>query len=172
MGHFFNFSGINKHMKIIIRDAELSDLQTVQTLIHEQTQYHAAILPDIIQVFETADMTERLEIILNQPDQRLMVAVADNRIIGMIEVMIKSNPPAPMFKPRRFVLINDIIVTESARRLGIGKRLMKATEAWALENDINEIELNVWEKNANALVFYEKYGFTTERRGMRRVISK
>ena len=62
--------------------------------------------------------------------------------------------------------IKDLIVTASARRGGIGKRLLKAVHAWAVSRGIQTIELHVWEANTDTRQFYESIGFMSVQRMM------
>ena len=45
---------------------------------------------------------------------------------------------------------------------------MEEAEQWAREREIEEIELNVWERNLGAIAFYERLGYTTVQRRMKR----
>ena len=55
---------------------------------------------------------------------------------------------------------------------GFGRALMAEAEGWALAQGASEIELHVWEANRRAIEFYQKLGYTTTRRTMRRVLSR
>jgi GNAT superfamily N-acetyltransferase len=55
--------------------------------------------------------------------------------------------------------------------LGIGQALLRRAERWAAERGASELELTVWEFNQDAIAFYEKLGYVTERRTMWKTIS-
>lgn len=52
-----------------------------------------------------------------------------------------------------------LVVDLAWRRRGIGKRLARAVERWALALGARWIELNVYEFNAEARRFYESLGY-------------
>jgi len=66
--------------------------------------------------------------------------------------------------------INQIIVDKEYKRKGIGKRLLEEAEKKAKELGIKVIDLFVSEKNAEAVNFYEKMGFVTERRYLKKIL--
>ena len=64
----------------------------------------------------------------------------------------------------KVVWIDEICIDEKYRRKGIGKLLIQEVEKQAKENKCNQIELNCWECNENAIKFYESIGLKTQRR--------
>ncbi len=58
--------------------------------------------------------------------------------------------------------LEDLFVRESARRAGLGRALVEAAVARALERGCRRIELDVNEDNAAALGLYTGCGFTLE----------
>jgi diamine N-acetyltransferase len=57
--------------------------------------------------------------------------------------------------------IERIYIRAKFQNLGLGKYLMNKAIEVALEQGKNKIWLGVWEKNVNAIAFYEKSGFET-----------
>src|SRR6266508_3757826 len=80
-------------------------------------------------------------------------------------------PERPILLPRRYAEVNNLAVHAPYRQSGVGRALLKRAEQWAAEQQLGEIELNVWEFNQGAIEFYEKLGYVTERRTMWRNIS-
>jgi ribosomal protein S18 acetylase RimI-like enzyme len=64
--------------------------------------------------------------------------------------------------------INQIIVDANFRGKGIGKQLILEAEKNALEEGIKTIDLFVSEINSGAFDLYDKLGFETERRYMKK----
>lgn len=60
-----------------------------------------------------------------------------------------------------------MIVKESFRGKGIGKKLLDYAKKDLKSRDINDIEINVWENNEIGLGFYKKHGFKTIQRRMK-----
>ncbi|MDQ0088526.1 ribosomal protein S18 acetylase RimI-like enzyme [Paenibacillus anaericanus] len=62
-----------------------------------------------------------------------------------------------------FMVIENVIVSNRARRQGIGKKLMLEIERIAKERDCYYIILVSGEQRKEAHVFYEKLGFKDEK---------
>jgi ribosomal protein S18 acetylase RimI-like enzyme len=58
--------------------------------------------------------------------------------------------------------LEDLWVGEDARRSGLGRAIVAAAFERARARGCRRIELDVNERNAGALAFYESLGFTTE----------
>jgi GNAT superfamily N-acetyltransferase len=57
--------------------------------------------------------------------------------------------------------LEDLFVTEAARRSGVGAALVEAALARARERGCRRVELDVSDANEAALALYGRYGFTT-----------
>jgi len=66
------------------------------------------------------------------------------------------------------VLIRTAVVSEHFRHRGVAQTLIKRVHQWAREQGVTEVELNVWEFNTSARSLYEKLGYQTTRRIMRK----
>ena len=165
-----------------IRPAAAGDFEQVGNIFLEELQFHADLLPDRFQVAEPIMTLAWYDEILQNPEKTLLVAeengscdgaqdrlydgAQDKRIVGQILLNITKTPDDPIIKPRKFVYVDELAVAASHRGQGIGKKLMEAVKAWAKQQGIREIELNVWEENGRAIHFYEKLGYQTIRRRM------
>jgi GNAT superfamily N-acetyltransferase len=58
--------------------------------------------------------------------------------------------------------LEDLYVTDAARRAGLGRALVEAAFERARERGCRRIELDVNEQNSDALAFYEGLGFELE----------
>jgi GNAT superfamily N-acetyltransferase len=58
--------------------------------------------------------------------------------------------------------VGILAVTEAAAGTGGGGALMRAAEAWAVEQGYRKITLNVFERNRGARAVYEHLGYTPE----------
>ncbi|MBQ8901674.1 MAG: GNAT family N-acetyltransferase [Bacilli bacterium] len=56
-----------------------------------------------------------------------------------------------------------MIISESYRGQGLGKKLMDEAKNIALKNKCDRIELNCWMFNENALAMYEHIGYNRQR---------
>ena len=83
------------------------------------------------------------------PDRLLLVAESSLDILGFLV----ARHVAPEWE------LENIVVALSARRKGLGKRLLDALLAAARETNSSAIFLEVRESNASARTLYEKAGF-------------
>ncbi len=65
---------------------------------------------------------------------------------------------------------HDFCIAEKYQGKGLGKELFKKLEELAKDNGFTSIELDVWEFNKNAKVFYEKMGMDCNRLRMRKLL--
>jgi GNAT superfamily N-acetyltransferase len=87
--------------------------------------------------------------------QAVFVASLNSTVVGWIEVSICRN-----LQSDPFVLISGLVVDQSARGLGIGKRLCEHAEAWARAKGIRLLRLTSRSTRAGAHRFYLRDGFT------------
>jgi ribosomal protein S18 acetylase RimI-like enzyme len=84
---------------------------------------------------------------------------ADGKVIGMVWFASKQAP-----KPHAFIY--DISLNADNRGKGLGKQLMKLTEAEVQRLGLKSIGLHVFGHNTTAISLYEKTGFRTTNRIM------
>jgi ribosomal protein S18 acetylase RimI-like enzyme len=143
------------------RPATSGDIQGIQTLYIQGDVYHSGILPD---VFRRGSRGRPNELILSWiEDERsdYLVALLRERIVGFLNLRESSRPDYPIFLPRRFAEIENLVVDRDHRRKGVGSLLLGAAKRWAVERGLESIQLNVWAANGPALRFYDGSGFET-----------
>ena len=154
---------------VIIRPVVEEDFEALRPVMKDQTHYHADLIPEIINKIEMARENDLkwFRDALDNPNKHLFCAELDGDLVGMTLFEIKQSSDDPIMVKRRYLYIDELNAVEGMRGKGIGKALMDAVHAWARENGISEIELNVWERNQPAIGFYEQMGYQSWRRTMR-----
>lgn len=134
-------------MSILIRKGTIEDLPAVLALIRELADYEKA--PD-----EVAVSLEEMQTWGFGPDKQFdfFVAVVDGSIVGLALYYYKYST-----WKGKCLFLEDIIVTDSQRRKGIGNRLFEAVMAVAKEQKVRRMEWQVLEWNTPAIEFYKKY---------------
>jgi len=155
-------------MNLIIRLAKQSDFDQVGNVFTDELSFHSQLLPDRLQLIEPIMTLEWYQEKLANPTMALLVAELEGQVVGVALVQLMSNPDDPIFRPRRYAYLDEIGVLAEHRGQGIGRRLVQAAQAWALEQDVKELELYVWEDNTGAIEFYERLGYRTFRRAMKK----
>jgi len=100
----------------------------------------------------------------------VFVAEADGQMIGAVHLVIRETPDIPILVPRRYAMIDNLIVRQAFRRSGVGKALMEQAQRWARQKGAQQIELNVWEFNESAIAFYKTLGYKTSSSKMSKAV--
>ncbi len=133
-------------MNISIRKGLKTDLPQVLGLIQELAAYEKAPL----EVAVTISEMER-DGFGENPVFRFFVAETGEKIVGISLYYIKYST-----WKGKCVFLEDIIVTESHRKFGIGKQLFDEVVQVAKEMNARRMEWQVLEWNQPAIKFYEK----------------
>jgi diamine N-acetyltransferase len=147
-------------MRVTLRRASEADYPALSELFDEVDALHREHLPQLFKQPDGAPR-ERSYYLGLLADERVgfWVAEADEQLAGFVYVIIMEAGDLPILAPRRFAFIETLVVKAAFRRQGIGEKLMNCSDEWAIANGASAIELNVYEFNKNALVFYEKLGY-------------
>lgn len=94
---------------------------------------------------------------LRKDDAIVYVAEKDGEVIGHILATIQNYPP--VFKIKRYGLVNDLAVSSGYRRLGIGQHLLALVKDWFVNKGIRRIEIEVATANEVSISFWEKMNF-------------
>lgn len=154
-------------MDFSIRKATEQDYEGLSKIYTEVDVLHSEALPHIFaEPKEPLRNRESILEIVEDESAAMFVAESGGQIIGLIHVSIRESPDIAVMVKRRYAYINDIAVTEGWRGSGIGKALTREAERWAIQNDVSELELNVWDFNQDAIAFFQELGYTSSRRTM------
>ena len=93
--------------------------------------------------------------IIGEPTVRIGVFDDGQELLGMITVSVHHT----LHHFGRVALIDEMIVTEKARRRGVGKDLVDWAKSQAKEMGASTVELHSAEFRENARSFYESLGF-------------
>lgn len=167
----------------IIRDARPEDAADIARLLQYIGKYHGDLRPDIfvkrpLKYDEAGvrDMIERGDNIILcafrdtniSPDAGAFsnVDIDSRRVVGYAICKIRHTHENALFRDRCTLFIEDFCVDPTLQRSGVGRALIEEVKRRAISAGCNNIELNVWECNKGAVLFYEACGFTTKRRVM------
>lgn len=155
-------------MNFSIREVSQKDYRGICELFAEVDHLRHKNLPH---VFQTADGPARtrkfLSNIIADKDSALFVAVKEHQIIGVILVLTRDITGSRVTLARRYAWIGDLVVKKGFRRFGVGRSLVEKAHDWSLGKGITQVELNVWEFNKEAIIFFKTLGYEAIRRTMR-----
>lgn len=99
---------------------------------------------------------------INQGSALVIATIDENNLIGFIWLYKHD------FFGEKRLHVNQIAVDSQCRGKGIAKQLIQEAERRAIREGIKTIDLFVSEINSGALNLYDKLGFETERRYMKK----
>ncbi len=150
--------------KMTIRSATLADYDGICAVMDEGDAHHREALPHIFKKPDgPARPRDEIERLIDADDADLLVALVDDLIVGVLVIKDCAMPDVPLFRPGRFALVDNLAVSEAARRCGVGRALMASARQWAEARGLPRVQLSVWAFNEGAIAFYEALGYKAAR---------
>ena len=143
---------------IVIRPADDADRDFVAGLASALLEFGSPAWDDAAAL--APGFREVLVAAVGAQDERSTVLIAeraDATPVGFISLKVSKDVAG---NERGHVA--DLAVIEEARRMGVGRALMHAGEAWAGERGLPVLSLDVWSTNERALGFYRRLGYRAE----------
>lgn len=159
-------------MCIRVRRAESADYDAACRLYAEADTLHARERPDRFRLTDQPARSRSLfDAHLDDPEQALFVADMDDTVAGLVRVQAFGRPEiadVPALTPRRYAMVQELVVAQSHQRRGIATRLMTEADRWARDHGLAEIQLTVYDFNLPALRLYSKLGYSPDSRRLSR----
>ena len=149
-----------------VRLARKEELDRVNELRRQVNDLHVAGKPDVFKPGFSRELQDYIYVIWDDPEQDIAVAELDGKIAGFAVLHHIRRPENPFMFERDFLDIDEFCVDEACRRQGVASAMIEFIKDYARERGFHRLELNMWEFNRDALLFYEAAGFTTFRRYM------
>lgn len=141
-----------------IRTANLEDLGAIEILWKEMMLFHIARDDYFTMVPEAEDIhREYMKRILCDGEKHVLVADDSGIVLGYIVMELCNKPP--IYPNVEYVEIQAISVSASARRKGIGRKLVEAVTTWCRNQDITQVECGVAVNNPVSRAFWKQMGF-------------
>ena len=141
--------------EIVIRRATESDRDFVVALVPSLLEFGSPLWRDAGAL--RSGFAAALARALSSQGHRATVLMAQTHngaLLGFISLKVVAN-----IEGGERGHVADLVVAESARRMGVGSALMKAGEAWARDRGFDLLSLDVWSTNDAALAFYRDLGY-------------
>lgn len=100
------------------------------------------------------DIEQRLKKVMDDNRDVVFVAEADGKVIGWLQVVIKST-----IESGSFAEIVGLVVDRDYRGKGMGKNLVKRAEDWAKEMEQRSLRVRTNILREDAPLFYQSLGF-------------
>lgn len=137
-----------------------ADVASIQAMVGEIDDQHARALPERYRVPRRHD-DDFLRLDAQDTERTILVCVAENGVVGFVDVRIRIVPERPYAFARRIGYVVRLVVTTSARGCGAGRLLMRAAVERVRASDCTTVELSVLEFNESARALYDSLGFET-----------
>lgn len=103
---------------------------------------------------QLAPLRERLELLLDSPDQTIWLAEEDGAVLGWMNARVNYQLESPPHAE-----ITGLVVTARRRSQGIGAALVAQAERWAREHGLNELRVRSRLERPRAHAFYQRQGY-------------
>jgi GNAT superfamily N-acetyltransferase len=137
-------------MSFTIRQGQPKDVQAILDLIIELAVFEKE--PNAVEITKEDLLIDGFS---ENPKFRLFVAEEKNIIIGMALFYERYST----WKGKT-IHLEDLIVTQQKRALGVGKALYRAVLKYAYDHNFNRVAWEVLDWNTNAIEFYKSTGAT------------
>lgn len=140
-------------MNCQIRKARVSDVKIINNfltrLIHDEKKYNNNINENCV-------VNKFYENIIENPQNCILIAETNNKIIGYLYGFIQNNGNTYI---NIVTQIDAIFVDENYRKMGIGTMLIKEFKKWSECKNAKHIEITACNDNNIAILLYKEMGF-------------
>lgn len=148
-----------------IRHAIESDLTTLANLLLAVHELHVKAHPEVYREISYETAVESLLSRLGT-NTHLRVAEFEMEILGYCSARIQTSPSIPILEPRRFIYVDEVVVRQQSRKSGVGRALIDDLKAFARQQGISDVELDVGRFNSEAKAFFQAQSFQVLRERM------
>jgi GNAT superfamily N-acetyltransferase len=106
---------------------------------------------------EVRNVARRLEAVTEARDHTVVVAEQDGRVVAFLHVFGR-----PALEKPPEAIVQALVVDQARRGAGIGKALMAAAEAWALDRGFATVAVSSSVARVDAHAFYNALGYRRE----------
>jgi ribosomal protein S18 acetylase RimI-like enzyme len=140
-----------------VRPADLSNLVMISRKVFHNAFDHLNTPENMKEYMDRAFNKEQLLSEIENPYSEFYFISVDDDIAGYLK--INQGPAQSDIRDQESLEIERIYVYQDIQSKGLGTLLMDKAITRARELGLTYIWLGVWEKNPNAIRFYERHGF-------------
>lgn len=149
-------------MNTPIRQATSNDIEQIVPLLIALDKFHAQKYPDVFDESKISSQIRKefLTGNMDKSDNLFLVAEIDLKIVGIIHCYTQEIKDHSIKRDKKAAILSDLFVIENSRNNGLAEQLIKRSlEHVKLNWEINDVFLNVFDGNQNAINLYKKSGF-------------
>lgn len=148
--------------KTNIRTATKNDIEQIVPLLIALDELHVKMYPTVFDSSKIKFNIRKSFLLdnIDKPDNLILLAESNKNIIGIVHYYIQKTINHPIKKDKKVAVLSDLYVDENYRNKGIAQQLInKGLESIKENWLVNNVVLNVFNKNQDAIKLYEKSGF-------------
>ena len=143
-------------MSVIVETS--GDAAEIVELLRQVHEEHRRRRPQWFKPFDRMAALEGQRFLLSRDGAQMFVARVDGVCLGYALVCERVREENAFRYASRSLVVDQMAVSNTHRRQGIGTLLMDRVRAEAAERGIQRVELNVYSDNDGARRFYEAQG--------------
>lgn len=128
--------------------------QAVRTATLDDAAAIVRLLPHLGYEVGQEQVAERLARLLQSPSHAVFVAEASHAVVGLCLLAQVSQ-----IASAGYAEVLELVVHPQFQRRGLGERLLREGEAWALRHGFNRVRLRSGVHRTQAHEFYERQGY-------------
>jgi GNAT superfamily N-acetyltransferase len=140
--------------QIVIRRASSQDIRTLrifeQGVIAAERPFDSTLKNGLIHYYDLEEMIAADHI-------EILVAELHNQLIGSGYARIEE--AKPYLQHKKHAYLGFMYVIPEYRGKGVNQKIIEALKQWAIQQNITELRLDVYNDNLPAIKAYEKTGF-------------
>lgn len=157
---------------MIIRQASTKDIDQILQLTNLVADKHGQNRPDIFVEHPYHITRKKLEYNILSSKHLIVVAVSDEKIIGVILCSIRSYTDDIKYRDAKVISIEDTCVNQNFRNNKVGSSMLAYVKDFAKSIGCNRLESNVWAFNHESKKFFVKNGFCLQRMSLEYCINE
>lgn len=138
---------------------ETKDSALIAELNEEVQTFHHVHYPSVFKPYDKEAIANYFKSALANDNTIAFVAKEKDQTLGYALVFIVNFAENPFQYARKYILLDQVLVSKIYRSQGVGKRLLEKVFEFAKANGIGHIELNHWTLNDSARNFFCKNEF-------------
>ncbi|UUM29467.1 GNAT family N-acetyltransferase [Vibrio japonicus] len=142
----------------MIRAANQSDLDQLNELMYLLHAEHHQQCPEHFKTAEEIEQEKSIARYLDNPECLVFVACEHDQIVGFVSGHF-CELVSVVSKPVQMGSIDELYVLPESRKQGTAKALLEKMESTFIDYGVQQMFVEVWHFNQNALALYENQGF-------------
>lgn len=149
-------------------DREVDALVDLNVSVQE---LHLRSEPDVFRAPAAPEVAAWFSDILSHESWHALLAEEAGQALGYVLYEVVDRPEGTFTKAMRTVYVHQIGVTAESRRRGVGRRLLERVEQEAAELGVDQVGLDTWTFNEDAVAFFRQAGYEPYRLQLRKPAS-